>query len=96
MKTNVQISSIECYHSRVQSNKGGQYLRILHAMELGSSYTGQQLFAMTGLTPNVISARMSELRESGDVVREDRRKVCPISHVLVYTHRKLPKQMGLA
>ncbi|NKI68925.1 hypothetical protein GN109_05785 [Collimonas pratensis] len=95
MLTNVAASSIECFHGRVQSRKGNQYLRILHAMELGRSYTGQQLCAMTGLTPNAISGRLFELRESGEVVREAERQVCPISHVLVYTHKKLPKQMEL-
>lgn len=96
MKIKAAISSIECFHGRVRSCKGSQYLHILDAMRLGVAYTSQQLCHATGLTPNIIAGRLFELRDAGEVVRGARRKVCPISGVSVFVHRKLPKQMKLA
>lgn len=95
MRTNVAISSIEHYHGRLKLDKGAQQLLVLSVMRLGRCYTGQELARATGLVPGTISARLFELRESGEVVRETERQVCPISHVSVFVHRKLPKQLEL-
>ena len=90
MKTHVAQSSIECFHGRVQNDKARQQALILSVMAPGQTYTGQQLAKLTSLTPNVISARLFELRESpAKIVRLADRQVCPISHVSVYVHCKV-------
>lgn len=95
MKTNQSITAVECFHGRVQQDKTGQHASILKVMRLGQDYTGQQLAHLTGLTPNVISARLYELREELRwVERRDYRVVCPITNVSVFVHRKLLLQDG--
>lgn len=95
MKTNVAISSVENYHQRIIPNKAAQELHVLSVMRLNTSYTGQQLSRLTGLVPGTISRVLGDLRESGAIVREAERQVCPISLVLVFTHRKVAKQLEL-
>ena len=93
MKTHVAQSSIDCFHGRVQTDRAHQQALILSVMAPGCAYTGQQLSKLTGLTPNIISARLFELREdTKQVVRLDERQVCPISHVSVFVHRKVAAQ----
>lgn len=88
--------AIDCFHGRVQMDKHGQHALILSVMAPGKEYTGQELFHLTGLTPNIISARLTELRKSGDLERpEDVAKVCPYSHVSVSVHRKPAVQKEL-
>lgn len=90
MKTRVSQSSIECFYGRVQTDKAHQQALILSVMAPGLAYTGQQLSKLTGLTPNIISARLFELREqAGQVVRLEDRRVCPISHVSVFVHQRV-------
>jgi hypothetical protein len=88
MKTNVQRTSIDCFNGRVQLDKAGQHAAILKVMIPGVSYTGQELSHATGLSPNIISARLFELREELKLVVRPMfsRKVCPYSHVLVHVH----------
>ncbi|MBF8177829.1 hypothetical protein [Herminiimonas contaminans] len=89
MKTQVAQSSIDCFHGRVQNDRARQQALILSVMEPGRAYTGQQLAKLTGLTPNVISGRVFELREeTKQLVRLLDRQVCPISHVSVFVHVK--------
>ncbi|PUA19606.1 hypothetical protein [Glaciimonas sp. PCH181] len=95
MKIDQQISAIECFHGRVQSDKARQHLLILSKMRLGCAYTGQELSHMTDLTPNIISARLFELRALMQVERLADRRACPHSGVSVFAHRKLPQQMVL-
>jgi len=96
MKTNVDIASVECFHGRVQQDKAGQHARILGVMKAGVFYTGQELSHLTGLSPNVISARLFELREESLLNRpDDVRKVCPHSNVSVNVHVK-PEAIGVA
>lgn len=96
MKTNVQQSSIDCFYGRVQSDKGKQQVRILSAMAPGRDYTGRELGALTGLTPNVISARLFELREEFKLVqRLPKRRVCSVSNVNVFAHKLAPEQREL-
>jgi DNA-binding HxlR family transcriptional regulator len=89
MKTNAQRSSIECFNGRVQSIKGGQHQLILSVMAAGADYTGQELAQLTGFTPNVISARLFELRDLGEVARGEHRRMCPCSAVLVSVHKRI-------
>jgi hypothetical protein len=88
MKTNVQPPSIDCFHGRVQADKEKQHAAILKAMTPGVSYTGQELSHATGLPPNIISARLFELREELKLVVRPMfsRKVCPFSNVSVHVH----------
>jgi hypothetical protein len=87
MKINQHSSAIEIYHGPVQGFKASQHKRILRAMRKGRAYTGQQLAHLTGYTPNVISARLFELREqTKQVKRLDEKKVCPISRMAVSAH----------
>lgn len=93
MKTRVAQSSIECFHGRVVTDRAHQQALILSVMAPGCDYTGQQLSKLTKLTPNVISARLFELREeTKQVIRLEDRQVCPISHVSVFVHRKVVAQ----
>lgn len=92
MKTNVAITSINSFHGVVQSIRAAQHRKILRVMRRGRTYTGQQLCRLTGLTPNVISARLFELREQiGVLERDEKKKVCPYSHQEVFAHRKTGK-----
>ena len=89
MKINQHASAIAAYHGAVQGFKVSQHARILRAMRKGRTYTGQQLAHLTGYTPNVISARLFELREDKkQIVRLEDRKVCPISHMAVSAHMR--------
>lgn len=97
MKTNQQITAIECFHGRVQSSRSTQHNTILAVMSDGLDYTGGELAALTGMTPNIISARLFELREEMKVVeRLSHRRICPHSRVSVFVHRKVPTQLELA
>jgi DNA-binding HxlR family transcriptional regulator len=92
MKINQQKSAIEAFNGAVQGFKNKQQRKILSAMRRGRTYTGQQLAHLTNLTPNVISARLFELRESKLVKRpENKRKVCPYSRLAVHYHVKTRK-----
>lgn len=96
MKIRQTDTAIACFHGRVQLDKAGQHAAILKAMVPGVSYTGQELSHATGLSPNIISARMFELRESGAVVRPMfSRKVCPFSGVSVRVHYRPVAQASL-
>lgn len=93
MKTNAAITSINAFHGHVQSIKAEQQRKILRAMRSGRNYTGQQLCRLTGLTPNVISARLFELREELKVIERSAEKtVCRYSRQSVFTHRIADKQ----
>lgn len=95
MKTNVAITSINTFYGVVQSIKAEQHKKILGVMRPGRNYTGQQLSRLTGYTPNVISARLFELREKLKVVeRSDERIVCRYSRQSVFTHRIAGKQQS--
>jgi hypothetical protein len=90
MKTNVQLTSIYSFYGNVQLIRSIQHKKILKAMRRGRDYTGQQLCRLTGYTPNVISARLFELREKRKVIeRSEEMVVCPISRVKVFTHRRM-------
>jgi hypothetical protein len=94
MKINQHSSAIEIYHGPVQGFKASQQERILRVMRKGRTYTGQQLAHLTGYTPNVISARLFELREeTKQVKRLKKKKVCPYSRLSVTAHvRKATKK----
>jgi hypothetical protein len=97
MKINQASTAIDCFNGRVQNDKARQHGLILSVMRVGSDYTGQQLAHLTGLTPNIISARLFEMRKAETVIRPgDRKVVCPFSRVLVNVHCKVPLQMELA
>jgi len=93
MKINQHSSAINIYHGAVQGFKASQQARILSVMRKDRTYTGQQLAHLTGYTPNVISARMFELREeTKQVKRLKQKKLCPYSHLTVTAHvRKFKK-----
>jgi len=92
MKINQHSSAIEIYHGPVQGFKASQQERILRVMRKGRTYTGQQLAHLTGYTPNVISARLFELREeTKQVKRLSKKKFCPHSHLTVSAHKKVSK-----
>lgn len=96
MKTNAAITSIDCFHGRVQDIKEKQHALILSVMDDGKDYTGQQLSHLTGYPPNIISARLFELREEEKKVTRSKNRVrCPFSRVSVFTHRKAAIQPGL-
>lgn len=95
MKTNVAISSIEVYHSRVADTKIAQEMRTLNAMRLGECYTGRQLADLTGMVPGTMSRVLGDLIKRGEVMRESERQICPVSGFSVFVHRKLPKQLEL-
>jgi hypothetical protein len=89
MKTNVQITSIMSFYGKVQAIKNEQHRKILKAMKPGRNYTGQELCRLTGYTPNVISARLFELREELKVVeRSEDKRICRYSKCLVFTHSR--------
>lgn len=91
MKIAQAQTAIDCFHGLVQSTKAGQHALIMSVMKPKLSYTGQELSHLTGLSPNVISARLFELREELKwVIRLDERKVCPHSNVLVHVHSRAP------
>lgn len=93
MKTNVAITSIDTFHGHVQSIKAEQQRKILRVMRQGRNYTGQELCRLTGYTPNVISARLFELREELKVVeRNDKKVICRYSRRSVFSHRIAEKQ----
>lgn len=89
MKINQAPAARDCFNGKVQHFKAHQHARILSVMRKGRTYTGQQLAHLTGYTPNVISARLYEMRESKLVKRpESKRKVCPYSRMAVHFHVK--------
>lgn len=89
MKINQHASAIAAYHGAVQGFKAHQHKRILRAMRKGRTYTGQQLAHLTGYTPNVISARLFELREkTHQVKRLDEKKFCYYSRMVVSAHTR--------
>jgi DNA-binding HxlR family transcriptional regulator len=88
MKINQHKSAIDHFNGAVQSFKASQQDRILRVMRKGRTYTGQQLAHLTGYTPNVISARLFELREERRIKRLTQRKVCPYSRIAVTAHKK--------
>jgi hypothetical protein len=70
--------------------KSGQHSLILSVMQTGRDYTGRELAELTGLTPNIISARLFELREDlNQVARTDARRMCTVSGVSVTVHRRV-------
>lgn len=91
MKINARQSSIDCFNGRVQSMKSGQHALILSVMQTGRDYTGRELAELTGLTPNIISARLFELREDlNQVARDDgAKRMCTVSGVSVTVHRRV-------
>ena len=96
MKINQAISAIEAFHGRAQASKTRQHALILSAMTGGRAYTGQQLSHLTGLPPNIISARLFELREERKMVeRTKERRICPHSKISVFAHRRVPQQLEL-
>jgi hypothetical protein len=103
MKIKQADTAIACFNGRVQLDKAGQHAAILKAMVPGVSYTGQELSHATGLSPNIISARLFELRDAKSVIRPMfTRKVCPFSGVSVHVHYRplaqaeLPLEMAVA
>jgi hypothetical protein len=89
MKIDQKKSAIDAYNGAVQSFKAHQHQRILSVMRRDRTYTGQQLAHLTGYTPNVISARLFEMREAKKVKRPiNKRKVCPYSRMSVHFHVK--------
>lgn len=87
MKINQHSTAIDIYHGAVQNFKASQQEKILRVMRKGRTYTGQQLAHLTGYTPNVISARLFELREeTKQIKRLKKKKVCPYSRLSVSAH----------
>lgn len=95
MKINAQQSSIDCFHGRVQNEKGGQHALILSVMAPGQDYSGRELSKLTGLTPNIISARLFELRDELKVERRTARRLCTVSGVSVFVHKLPARQQEL-
>jgi hypothetical protein len=89
MKINQHSAAIAHYNGAVQGFKASQQERILRVMRKDRTYTGQQLAHLTGYTPNVISARLFELREeTKQVKRLKKKKLCPYSRIEVSAHTK--------
>jgi len=89
MKIKQTSTARDCFNGPVQSFKADQHSRILSVMRKDRTYTGQQLAHLTNLTPNVISARLFEMREAKLVKRPaNKRKVCPYSKMAVHFHIK--------
>lgn len=95
MKINQTSTAIDQFHGPVNSFKSSQHELILSVMKAGTHYSGQTLCKLTGLTPNVISARLFELREAELVSRSCQRVTCPISGASVFAHQKIPTQIEL-
>ena len=95
MKIAAVQTSIDCFHGRVQNFAATKHAQILAVMELGVDYTCGELCAATGMTPNVMSPRLSELRAKNLIVRTGARRVCPHTHISVFVHRKVGPQLEL-
>lgn len=93
MKINQHSAAIDHFNGAVQHFKATQQAKILRVMRKGRTYTGQQLSHLTGYTPNVISARLFELREeTKQVKRLKDKKVCPYSRIAVSAHKKTARK----
>lgn len=95
MRTNVQQSSIDAFRAREKGGVQRDHKKIIAVMRVGVDYTGQELCKLTRLPPNVISARLFELRKALKVERSASRRLCPISGASVYTHRLKSPQLAL-
>lgn len=95
MKTQVQDTSIDCYHDlQREGHLSHQQMLILDVIQEGRDYTLQELVRLTGLGINAVSGRCNELRKLELLSLADRRK-CSISTRTVWPVRLPTKQKEL-
>ena len=93
MKTRVQLTSIDAYHSvRDDGHEGRQSDQIMHAINTGFDYSLREISELTGIAVHTVSARVNRLKKNGLLEHADKRR-CRISGVTINPVR-MPSAQG--